>query len=73
MHVEVNGTRLWFVCTGTLDPVTPVAAAQEIVNALPSGVGELALLDGAGHFPWLDQPERYLPLVTSYSIARLRQ
>ena len=44
------------VCVGDLDPVTPVAAAREIVEALPPGVGRLAVIERAGHFSWLDEP-----------------
>ena len=41
------------VCVGALDPITPVSAAREIVDALSPGVGRLELIEGAGHFPWL--------------------
>lgn len=47
------------VSVGELDPVTPVAAAEEIVAALPAGSARLEVVAGAGHFPWLDAPERY--------------
>ncbi len=47
------------VSVGRLDPVTPESAAREIVDALAPGVGSLELVDGAGHFPWLDRPEEY--------------
>lgn len=47
------------VSVGRLDPVTPVAAAREIVEALPSG--RLEVIEGAGHFPWLDEPDAYWP------------
>src|SRR6266508_2571761 len=73
MHVEVNGTRLWFdvdgptlVCVGELDPITPVAAAREIADALPEESARLEVVEGAGHFPWKDAPERYWPLVTDF-------
>lgn len=54
------------VCVGALDPVTPVAAAQEIVQALPDRVAQLEVLDGAGHFPWKDVPDRYWALITEF-------
>lgn len=47
------------VCVGDLDPVTPVEASREIFEGLPSGIGRLEVMDGAGHFPWKDDPERY--------------
>ena len=48
------------VSVGELDPVTPVAAAEEIVGALPEGIAQFEVVDEAGHFTWLDAPERYL-------------
>ena len=54
------------VCVGDLDPVTPVAAAQEIAAALPAGIATLEVIDGAGHFPWKDAPDRYWPLITEF-------
>jgi pimeloyl-ACP methyl ester carboxylesterase len=55
------------VCVGDLDPVTPVAAAREIAGALPPGIGRLEVIQGAGHFPWLDQPGLYWPLITGFA------
>jgi len=60
------------VCVGELDPVTPVAAAQEIVDALPKGIGTLEVIEGAGHFPWKDAPDRYWPLVAGFLAADAR-
>jgi pimeloyl-ACP methyl ester carboxylesterase len=54
------------VCVGELDAVTPVDAAREIVDALPSGIGRLEVIDGAGHFPWKDAPERYLQVIEDF-------
>jgi len=54
------------VSVGDLDPVTPVAAAEEIVDALPDGVGRLEILHGAGHFSWLDAPERYRSMINGF-------
>jgi pimeloyl-ACP methyl ester carboxylesterase len=54
------------VCTGRLDPVTPVGAAREIADGLPAGRRRLEILDGAGHFPWLDRPDDYWPLLTEF-------
>jgi pimeloyl-ACP methyl ester carboxylesterase len=54
------------VCVGELDPVTPVAAAREIADALPEGSARLAVVEGAGHFTWKDAPDRYWPLVTDF-------
>ena len=45
------------VCTGDRDPATCPAAAREILDALPRGVGRLEIIEDAGHFPWKDEPE----------------
>ena len=58
---RITGPAL--VCVGALDPITPVAAAEEVVAALPPGLGRLAVLPGAGHFSWLDIPDAYFSLL----------
>ena len=54
------------VCAGELDPVTPVGASEEIVAALPEGLGRLEVIPGAGHFTWLDAPDRYWPTIIEF-------
>jgi len=54
------------VCVGECDPVTPVAASEEIFHALPERIARLEVLTGAGHFPWKDVPERYWPLLVDF-------
>jgi proline iminopeptidase len=54
------------VVVGDLDPVTPLDAAEEILASLPEGVGRLQVLEGAGHFSWLDTPERFWPLMSEF-------
>ena len=54
------------VMVGELDPVTSVGAAEEIVAALPAGVGQLEILEGAGHWAWKDAPERHWALVRQF-------
>jgi proline iminopeptidase len=54
------------VSVGERDPVTQVADAREIVDALPDGSAQLEVIDGAGHFPWKDAPDTYWPLVTKF-------
>jgi len=54
------------VCVGDLDPITPIPASREIVDALPPGIGRLEVIEGAGHFPWLDLPDRYFSLITAF-------
>jgi pimeloyl-ACP methyl ester carboxylesterase len=62
------------VSVGDLDPVTPVAAAEEIVAALPEGRAQLAVIAEAGHFTWLDAPNRFWPIIIEFvhSIGRER-
>jgi proline iminopeptidase len=54
------------VCVGELDPVTPVDASHEIVDGLPDGIGRLEVIAGAGHFPWLDVPGAYWPVIEEF-------
>ena len=54
------------VCVGDLDPVTPIAAAQEIVAACRPGIAHLEVIEGAGHFPWLDAPDRYAARIGAF-------
>jgi len=54
------------VSVGDLDPVTPVAAAEEIVAALPDGKAQLEVIDGAGHFTWLDNQDRFWSVIIEF-------
>ncbi len=54
------------VVVGTEDPVTPVVAAEEIVEAMPPGRARLEVLRQAGHFPWLDQPDRLRAVLAEF-------
>jgi proline iminopeptidase len=54
------------VCVGEFDPVTPEPAAREIIDGLAPGVGQLEVIDGAGHFPWLDRADYYWAVVASF-------
>jgi pimeloyl-ACP methyl ester carboxylesterase len=60
------------VCVGDLDPVTPVAAAREIADALPEATTRLEVIEGAGHFTWKDAPDRYWPLLTDFVSKHVR-
>src|SRR5690242_21143770 len=54
----------------TLFPYTTlfrsVEASQEIVAALPPGIGRLHIIAGAGHFAWLDAPEACWPAIGAF-------
>ena len=58
------------VSVGELDAVTPVDASREIVHGLADGIGRLSVLDGAGHFPWLDTPEAYFAELEAFIILK---
>ena len=34
--------------------------------ACPAGIGRLEVIDGAGHFPWLDTPDRTFEVVGDF-------
>lgn len=64
---EVSAIRCpTLVCVGELDGMTPPPCAEEIVAALPPGVGRLEVIPGAGHFPWLDAPEQYWERIADF-------
>jgi proline iminopeptidase len=46
------------VLAGTYDPITPVVCSEEICSALPTGLGQLEIFEGAGHGVHRDQPEK---------------
>jgi pimeloyl-ACP methyl ester carboxylesterase len=52
------------VCAGELDPLAGPPAAREIADGIPGA--RLEILERAGHFPWVDVPEIYWPLVTGF-------
>lgn len=54
------------VCVGELDAVTPVNASQEIYDHLPASVRQMEVIPGVGHFPWLDDPDRYWAVIADF-------
>ncbi|PJE99416.1 alpha/beta hydrolase [Streptomyces carminius] len=56
------------VLMGTLDPdwADPHAEGSAIVDALPPGLGRLEMIEGAGHYPHHQFPERVVPLVLAF-------
>lgn len=61
------------VSVGEFDPVTPVAAAEEIVDALPEGIGQLEVIKGAGHWAWKDAPDRFWPIIIEFIESTTRR
>ncbi|MEV4748625.1 alpha/beta hydrolase [Streptosporangium sp. NPDC049248] len=56
------------VVMGTLDPdwADPHAEGSAIVDALPSGLGRLEMIEGAGHYPHDQFPDQVGSLVLSF-------
>jgi len=54
------------VSVGELDPVTPIGAAEEVVAALPDGIAQLDVIPDAGHFTWLDAPDRFWSIMIEF-------
>lgn len=53
-----------FVLAGEVDLNTPPPAAAEVAGLFPHA--ELAVQPGAGHFPWLDDPARFVSTLAPF-------
>jgi pimeloyl-ACP methyl ester carboxylesterase len=58
--VQAPVLLLW----GSQDTEVPLRVAEEALQALPRG--EMVVLEGAGHFPFLDQPEAFADAVMKF-------
>jgi pimeloyl-ACP methyl ester carboxylesterase len=56
------------VVMGTLDPdwPDPQAEAAGIVAAMPAGLGTVAMIDGAGHYPHTQYPDQVAAVVLPF-------
>ena len=56
------------VIMGTADPdwADPRAEAEAIVAAMPAGLGTVAMIEGAGHYPHAQNPDEVTRLITSF-------
>ena len=56
------------VVEGSADPdwTDPNAEGERIINDLPAGLGELAVLPGVGHYPHAEAPDATLALVLPF-------
>lgn len=56
------------VVMGTLDPdwADPHAEGSAIIDALPSGLGRLEMIDGAGHYPHDQFPDQVVSLMLAF-------
>lgn len=57
---------------GELDPLTPAAAAAEAIDALPHGLGELCIIQGASHQVLWNQPEQAHATIKRFTAERVR-
>jgi pimeloyl-ACP methyl ester carboxylesterase len=63
-----NVTRPALIIMGTLDPdfADPRAEGEAIVAAMPSGLGTVAMVEGAGHYPHAQCPDEVAALVIPF-------
>jgi pimeloyl-ACP methyl ester carboxylesterase len=63
-----NITCAALVVMGTLDPdfADPRAEGEAIVAAMPSGLGAVAMVNGAGHYPHAQSPDEVAALVIPF-------
>jgi pimeloyl-ACP methyl ester carboxylesterase len=56
------------IIMGTADPdwADPRAEAEAIVAAMPAGLGTVAMIEGAGHYPHAQNPDEVAILITSF-------
>ena len=52
------------IVVGNRDALTGASVAEQFVKVLPKA--GIATVDGAGHFPWVDQPEAFRTAVESF-------
>jgi pimeloyl-ACP methyl ester carboxylesterase len=52
------------VVVGERDALTGVSVAERFASTLPSA--EVALVPGAGHFPWVDEPDAFCSVVQDF-------
>ena len=63
-----NVTCPVLVIEGSLDPdwADPRAEGEKIIADLPRGLGELAVIEGAGHYPHAQTPDQVLALALPF-------
>ncbi|MTE11862.1 alpha/beta fold hydrolase [Nocardia aurantiaca] len=63
-----NVTQPALIIMGTADPdfPSPEAEGQRVVAALPAGLGSLGLVEGTGHYPQFEAPDRVAALILPF-------
>jgi len=73
-RIPSEESETWLLCrrcvTGSWRPTSRLAAAHEVVDALPAGLARLEVIEGAGHFTWKDAPDRYWPMLADFVTGR---
>jgi pimeloyl-ACP methyl ester carboxylesterase len=69
-----NVRRPALIVEGSLDPdwADPRAEGEAIVAAMPAGIGRLAVIEGAGHYPHTQFPEETVALLLPFLAAYAR-
>ena len=57
------------VMAGELDPVTPLADAQDIAAAIPAPWGRLVTFPNAGHGAWRDEPVAAMTVLRDFLVS----
>jgi pimeloyl-ACP methyl ester carboxylesterase len=57
------------VIHGSLDALIPLAAARELARRRPDWT--LEVLDGVGHVPMMETPERFMSALNAWSAYRI--
>jgi proline iminopeptidase len=57
------------VIAGEDDPICPLEAMQDIVDALPADHVQFERIPKAGHFAHDDEPERFFGLVREFVVS----
>ena len=52
------------IVVGSRDALTGVSVAEQFVKVLPKA--DIATIEGAGHFPWVDEPEAFYAAVERF-------
>jgi pimeloyl-ACP methyl ester carboxylesterase len=70
---SISRTCPALVIMGTEDPdwADPRAEAEGIVAAMPAGLGRVAMIKGAGHYPHAQCPDEVARLITSFFRERV--
>jgi pimeloyl-ACP methyl ester carboxylesterase len=55
------------VLAGAMDVITPPSGGRQLATTLPNA--QFVVLDGVGHFPWVDDPVQFSSAVETFLAA----